>query len=312
LSGLFQKASKIPRRLKAYIYGESGSGKTVTALYFPNPVVIDLERGTDHYAEPFNYGFDVLQTTDPLKVREAVDQLVKDPGDYKTLVIDPMTVFYDQVLSYHLKRKKMRTGNPNETLAPLDYKPIQAEMDDFINKLICLDMNIILTAHSAVQYSNEPGEFMKPIGTKPDGYKKLPFMMDVLIELEIQGDKRFAIVRKDRTNKLPKRFEFTYQEMAKYIGIAELERDPVAIFATQQLEKINERNVEISIGGKKYKSAGITADTVIAVQDLLKRAGTTAKEFSEKLTNDFGVTDILDLREDDGNALLKDLQTSNI
>ena len=37
---LLKKASEEPVRLKMYVYGESGTGKTVTALHFPNPVVI--------------------------------------------------------------------------------------------------------------------------------------------------------------------------------------------------------------------------------------------------------------------------------
>ena len=307
---LFKKADKIPRRLKAYIYGESGTGKTITSLHFPNPVVIDMERGTEHYADVFK--FDVLHTTDPTKVKEAVDELIKDPKDYKTLVIDPMTVYYDQIIEEHIKRKRKRTGNPNETLAPLDYKPIHNDMKTFINKLIALDMNIILTAHAATLYSNEPGEFMKVIGTKPDGYKKLPFMMDVLLELVIMKDnKRIANVIKDRTNKLPTQFEFTYQEMAKSFGIKELEREPVQLTTAQTLDQLNERNLEIILDNKKVMSAGALGETITMIQETMKKKKINSSRIMEKLQSDYGVQSMLDLKEDEAKLLLKDLNQTN-
>ena len=52
---LFQKANKVPRRLKMYIYGESGTGKTVTSLHFPSVACIDTEKGTDFYGEIFDF-----------------------------------------------------------------------------------------------------------------------------------------------------------------------------------------------------------------------------------------------------------------
>lgn len=305
---LFQKANKVSRRLKMYIYGDSGTGKTVTSLHFPNPVVIDMERGTEHYGGIFD--FDVLHTTDPDKVKQAVNQLLKDPGNYKTLVIDPMTVFYDQLVEQSLKKKRIRTGNSNEVLAPLDYKPIQTDMKSFISKLVALDMNIILTAHSAVLYSNEPGDFMKAIGTKPEGYKKLPFMMDIVLELSTNKAGKFmAKVIKDRTNKLPTEFEFSYIKMVSYFGIEELERAPVQIKANETLDKINERTVDIMFGGKSVKSAGITGETLELIQTLITDNNLKSSEILEKLQTDYGVDSLLDLKEDEGALLLKDLKT---
>jgi len=309
---LFQKASQTPRRLKAYIYGESGTGKTVTSLQFPNPVVVDMERGTEHYAGTGKFKFDVLRTTSPTTVKQAIDELIKEPLDYKTLVIDPITVFYDQVMDQHILRKRKRSGNPSDTLAPLDYKPIHGEMKNFINKLIALDMNIIITAHSATMYSNDPGEFMKIVGTKPDGYKKLPYMMDVVLELTIAKDgKRIANVIKDRTNKLPDQFEFTYNKMAEYFGIDELERSPVQFTAEQALEQLQERNFEIVLDGKTLKTAGVTAETLTAINDITKTLNIKPVEILDKLQADYGVQSLLALKEDEAVLLLHDIKNTN-
>jgi len=43
--GIFQPASPTDRRLKMYIYGPHGVGKSVTSLQMPSPAVIDLDGG---------------------------------------------------------------------------------------------------------------------------------------------------------------------------------------------------------------------------------------------------------------------------
>jgi hypothetical protein len=103
------------RRVK--IKNLTKQSKTVTSLHFPNPAVIDLERGTDYYDSAFN--FEVLQTTDIDEVNNAIDELIKDPRDRKTLVIDPFTVYWDQLQDKHQKRLRVKKGNPNYVLQPL-------------------------------------------------------------------------------------------------------------------------------------------------------------------------------------------------
>ena len=38
------------KRLKLFVYGPAGVGKTVAALQFPNSYLIDTEKGSDFYA----------------------------------------------------------------------------------------------------------------------------------------------------------------------------------------------------------------------------------------------------------------------
>ena len=52
---LFTQAEKESKRLKMYIFGESGTGKTVTSLKFPSPVMIDAEKGSDFYGSEFDF-----------------------------------------------------------------------------------------------------------------------------------------------------------------------------------------------------------------------------------------------------------------
>ena len=74
---LFAPAEKEGKRLKMYVFGGSGTGKTVTSLKFPNPVMIDAEKGSDYYGGMFD--FQRLQTSDPNLVNQALEELLKDP-----------------------------------------------------------------------------------------------------------------------------------------------------------------------------------------------------------------------------------------
>ena len=104
---LFKPAEKEAKRLKMYVFGDSGTGKTVTSLKFPKPVMIDAEKGSDYYGSMFE--FERLQTSDPKIVNQALDELLKDPKDYKTLVIDPFSIVYDRILNLQESKMKMKT-----------------------------------------------------------------------------------------------------------------------------------------------------------------------------------------------------------
>jgi hypothetical protein len=288
-----------------YIFGDSGVGKTVTSLHFPAPAVIDLEKGTDFYAD--NFDFVRLQTNDIEEITKAIDELIADPSGVKTLVIDPFTIYWDLIQEKHLKRLKVKKGNPNYVLQPIDYKAIKNELKSIVNKLIAVDLNIIVTARSKPEYASDTGEFMKVIGVKPDGPKELPFLFDVVLQLNVDDDGvRKATVIKDRTNRLPlEPFEFTYHKMIEFLDIKDLEREPVVLRGLQELDRMSNRNTTITFEGKEIKTAGITAETLTAIKEAV--TGLNENDIREKLNDDYSVQSFLDLREDEAKLLLKDL-----
>ena len=275
----------------------------------PNPVVVDTEGGTDWYASAFK--FQRLRTTDVDKIFQAVDELIKDPGDYKTLVIDSFTKLWDLLQEKHLKRLRVKKGNPQYVFAPSDYKVIKADLRSFVNKLIALDMNIVVTAQVKNMYAQDTTEFMKIIGSEPDGPKDLPYMMDVVLELNFgPGDTRIATVKKDRTNTLPATFDFTYQELVKYFGVKDLERPPVKLRAEQLLTQVSNRNTKVKVGGKELLTAGVDGDTLTKLMKATKDLSDT--QLRDKLNEDYSVQGLLDLREDEALMLLKDLTNTDI
>jgi len=302
---MFQKAEERAQRLKLYVYGATGTGKTVTSLHFPNVAMIDTEKGSEHYGEHFN--FHRIPTQDPNKVHAAIDELLENPGDFKTFVIDPFTHIYDNIIDGYIKKQKLKTGNNDYELQPRDYQFIKAEVKLLIKKLLSLDMNVIVTAPSKVLYSADKDEFMKVIGTQAEGPKQLPFMFDVVLELQEEDGKHMAYIKKDRTNKLPKSFEFNYGSFSKYLGIKGLEREAVVFNQQKDLASRNERTVEITYNKKTLLTAGIQSETLGKLEKLVRGKKGLQEEMTNKLKRDYMVTSPLDLREDEAQMLVDDL-----
>ncbi len=203
----FQKASTLEKRLKLFLWGDSGVGKTTLALQFPKPVVIDMEGGTDLYGDAFD--FEVLRATTADEVMEAVDWLLQNRHEHRTLVIDPITIYWDALQKkwsdIFLKRNKGSKGYRYEfyDLQPRDWMTVKAEFKELIRKLIALDMNVTVTARQKVQYAD--GAPMKAIGETFDGEKSLPYLFDTIVRLWRDPQGRFmGTGLKDRSNELGK------------------------------------------------------------------------------------------------------------
>jgi hypothetical protein len=242
----FQKAATIERRLKLFLWGDSGVGKTTLSLQFPMPVVIDLEGGTDLYGDDFE--FDVLKASTADEAMEAVNWLLTNSHQYRTLVIDPVTVFWDALQrkwsDIFLKRNKGSKGYKYEfyDLQPRDWMTIKAELKDFIRKIIRLDMNVVTTARQKVQYAD--GGFMKAIGETFDGEKSLPYLFDTIVRLYRTEDGRFmGECLKDRSNRLPRgEFEVSYGLFEGLFGKETLARKakPTVYATDEQKRRIRE------------------------------------------------------------------------
>lgn len=210
----FQKAASLIKRLKLFLWGESGVGKTVLALQFPKPVVIDLEGGTDLYGDL--YDFSVLRASTADEVTEAVRWLTEHEHPHQTLIIDPITVYWDALQKkwsdIFLRRNKGSKGFRFEfyDLQPRDWMTVKAEFKELIRTLIALDMNVIVTARQKTQYAD--GAFMRAIGETFDGEKSLPYLFDTIVRLYRDEKGRYlGRCLKDRSQKMPAdEFEISY------------------------------------------------------------------------------------------------------
>lgn len=306
----FKKAGgKTQKRLKALIYGPTGCGKTVTGLQFPSPAVIDGERGTEHYGDDFNFVVDYTSSCDNLVAN--INDLIHDPGDIKTVMIDPITAFMDNLLNTYTRKLQLKKGNPDYELQPSDHGPLKQFRKEIIDKILSLDMNIVCTARIKQKYKKEGKNFMIPDGFEPEVPKEVPYMFDTIIRIDIadDGKTRIAYCEKDRTNTLPEMFEFTYDKMVEYLGIDALTRDVDMTYTQEKLDEEKKRLFEIVLDGENMKTAGVTAETIKKILQASQEADMSEDELLSLLKDKFGYPSLLDLKEDEGTFLIKYIES---
>lgn len=210
------------KRMKALFFGEAGSGKTTCAIQFPRPYVIDTERGcvNDQYVDLIasNDG-SVFASNQFDEIVEEVLNLLTEKHSYRTLVIDPITTVYDDLI----EQSELKVG----TDFGRHYGEAKKRWKRLGNLLMRLDMNVIVTSHQKKLY----GDAMKVIGNTFDGPKGLDYMFDIVIEAQKAGTERVGIVRKSRVASMRDGdiFPFCYDGIADLYGRAILERDATPV-----------------------------------------------------------------------------------
>jgi hypothetical protein len=216
-----------------FIYGTAGAGKTTAAIQFPKAYVIDCERGTDQYdRQIIDNGGVVYQTSDMAEVIAEVKSLLTERHDYRTLVIDPITTAYNDLIDKCEQRVGADFG-----------RHIQAankEMKRLANLILALDMNVLVTAHAKKEY----GDNMKVVGVTFDGWRSLDYWFDLVIEINRKkGAKdRMARIVKTRIPTFPDQeaFQWSYDAICERYDAATLDREaaPVAMATPEQVAEI--------------------------------------------------------------------------
>lgn len=125
--------------LKILIYGMAGVGKTTFASTAPNPLFIDVERGTTSLV---GKNIPVIDYKSFNQVDYIADMARKGELEmYDTLVFDSISEMQSRILESHL----MTTGNP---YAPQwqDYSFTQNQIRSFLFKLTEIPQNVIVTS----------------------------------------------------------------------------------------------------------------------------------------------------------------------
>lgn len=248
-----KKPEAVEKRLKAMFYGPAGAGKTMAAIQFPRPYLIDTERGAENeeYAAALKKsGGLIFQTTDFAEMLSEVQSLLTDQHEFRTVIIDPITTVYNDLLDTAAKNPKIGTEFGRH------YGEANKQMKHLLNLLLRLDMNVIVTCHA----KNEYGDGMKVVAQTFDGYKKLDYLFDLVFELARRGKERVGIVRKTRVAAFPEGdvFPFSYTEIAKRYGADVLESaaSPVRLASKEQAAQLRH------IFDVLVRNEQLTADTV--------------------------------------------------
>ncbi len=149
------QSGKITRPIRLCIYGAEGIGKTTLAAYAPDPLFIDLEKGS--------LTLDVKRITDVdswEKLTAVLKEIRKDPTICKTLVIDTADRA-DAMCSEFVCTKHNVTGIESFGYGK-GYTYLAEEFSKFLKTLDVLvdtcSINIIITAHGKLRKQELPEE----------------------------------------------------------------------------------------------------------------------------------------------------------
>ena len=241
-----KKPAAIEKRLKALFFGAAGVGKTTASIQFPRPYLIDTERGAenDQYVKLLKAsGGAYFHTTDFDDMLAEVTSLLTEKHNFQTVIIDPLTVPYNDALDKSAKSLATRDDASGTAFGRHKQIP-DRKVKHLCNLLLRLDMNVIITSHAKGEWKNGA-----PTGTDTfDCYVKLDYLFDLVFQIQKRGTDRVGIVKKTRCEGFPEGdvFPFSYAEISGRYGKAILERDsaPETLASPEQVAEI-ERLIDL-------------------------------------------------------------------
>jgi RecA-family ATPase len=238
-----KKPTEIKKRFKAVLYGDSGVGKSTAAIKFPKPYIIDTEGGieNDEYVEIMKQnGAEVFSSTDFDEILKEVTELLSLKHDFKTLVIDSMTVLYSSLYTHYAAKFARISREPDSEGTEFQRHKDRADMEikKLLNLMSRLDMNVIIIAHSKSKWKGG-----KEDGTTFDSYKKTDYLSDLVVEVQKQGKKRIGFVKKTRIKGFAEdsTFDFSYDEICNKYGRDAIEKEsaPEELSTPEQLQELD-------------------------------------------------------------------------
>lgn len=240
-----KKPTTIEKRLKMFVYGPAGIGKTTAALQFPKSYIIDTEKGTDFYTESIIKSDSVVfQSNNSSEILEELKSLLTEKHSYTTLILDPVTQIYNAIQEKWTRifeeTQKKEKASETQDFGMRYWGKVKSEMKAIQRILIRLDMNIILTAHQKDVY----GSNFSKLGVTFDSMKGDDYLFDIIFRLEKRGKERIARTEKERSeigkNKFPEEFSWSYENFCKFYGkeILEKEAAPIILASTEEVKRL--------------------------------------------------------------------------
>lgn len=224
----FNKAKPEQGKLKISIYGDSGTGKTLTSLLIAEGIAkregkriayIDSERGTDFYAidikerkvHPEKFDFDVIYTKSLRETTTAIkggeDQTGNynpplDPTIYSCIVIDSITHFWESAQNSY---NGYRT-NQNENIPLHMWAKIKKPYKNLISILMDCPFHVFILGREKDVYGNDKSGSLIKTGTAMKAEGETQYEPNICLRMTLETDpsdpeKEVNVmhVRKDRT-----------------------------------------------------------------------------------------------------------------
>lgn len=188
---MFEDPKRTKKYLKVALQGGAKVGKTRFALSFPDPYVVDGEHGTDLYAE--KYGYHVKHTNRWKGLGEEVTALVANPIVGATLVIDPITVFYKDLLNDLVQAVKNKRGH--EVLSQSEWTIENRRWFAFLNMLVAIPMHVVLVTREREEYTESVNNRGEEVRKKTGNFimecdKQTEYVFDIILRLSKEQNKK--------------------------------------------------------------------------------------------------------------------------
>jgi hypothetical protein len=161
-----------------------------------------------------------------------VKGLLTEKHDYRTLVIDPITPVYNDLL----EKCEQQVGSDFGR----HYGAANKQMKRLANLIMALDMNVVITAHAKTEY----GQNFAKLGYTFDGWRQLDYWFDLVVELTKKGKKRLARVVKTRLDSFPDDdvFEWNYDAIRNRYDAHMLEKEAqvVQLASPEQVRELKD------------------------------------------------------------------------
>lgn len=280
------------KRVKMMVFSTAGIGKTTASINWPKSVIIDMEHGTDHYGDTIiKNGSIVLHTTNPDEVRDEIKTLLTEKHDYRTIVIDPVTILY-QAIQEKWTRIFSKYADTEKATELQDFgfrywAKVKSDYKAIMRMLLACDMNVILTAHQKDVY----GEGMKKVGFGSDSMKGDEHIFDYVFQLVMDSKgRRTAITKKERAEvgkaKFPAEFEWSYPNFQIYYGKEALEREstPLPLASPEHVAEVK-RLLGIVKVEESFETDILTKADVDSWEEMTaEKIGKTIEFLNKKLT----------------------------
>jgi phage nucleotide-binding protein len=198
--------------LKVLVYGDSGTGKTCFACGFPGPImVLDFDNKVSsaaaHYAGTDQLGQIDYENFAPVDEKgtsgERANILlgeIKKDLKYKTIVLDSLTTFGDEMMKYLMRinpgiKRNTTRGVQLPTLQ--DYGLARGFFKAFIQELLNIPCNIVVTAHIQIDKDEHTGAIVRSPMFAGKLAKELPIYFSEVYVSSVKDNKYMAQTQSD-------------------------------------------------------------------------------------------------------------------
>lgn len=230
------------RRAKCLWFGRSGVGKTWLSLAFKDCYYLDTEGGAREpeyvdrliasgalYVGPADGAGSIATVVDEIR------QLATTAHDRKTVIIDSFTKLFQNAIA----EEEERLTAANIPIAyGIEKKPAVKMSRRLIRWIDKLDMNCIIICHEKAEW----GETGK-IGETFDGWDKLAYELDLVVQVVKNGPERKGFVVKSRLAEFPdgSNFDWDYDAfLSRYGTDLEDESTPLEPSSTDDVARLEQ------------------------------------------------------------------------